>query len=276
MELRVTYRRIPNMGDMLNVPLIKEVFGYDVKYSTKLSVLRAIGSGLGSLVAEQNAKSFYKLLYKPFLPKVHVWGTGFMNYAKSDKYFIVRKMEVAALRGRLSKERVERALDSELSCPLSDGGILASYLLKEKEEKRFKIGVIPHFRERQNPIFKKLADSYNDSLLIDVTQDPHIVIQQIAQCECIISTSLHGLILSDSLGVPNVHAVYSSLIKGDGFKFDDYYSGYGMEHLYIRLRDNDVPQIYDIVNNYAISHNQVEQKKREMIEAFPFPHQFKY
>jgi len=276
MELRLTYRRIPNMGDMLNIPIMKEIFSYDVKYSTKSSVLLAIGSGLGSLVAEQNAKSFYKLLYKPFLPKVHIWGTGFMNYSNSRKFFVVRRMEVAALRGRLSKERVERALNRELSCPLSDGGILASCLLKEEEEKRYKIGVIPHFRERHNPLFKKLADSYKDSLLIDVTQDPHVVIRQIAQCESIISTSLHGLILSDSLGVPNVHAVYSGLVKGDGFKFDDYYSGYGMEHQYIRLRDNDTPQIYDIVNNYAISHDQVEQKKREMINAFPFPHQFKY
>lgn len=265
------------MGDMLNEAIIKEIFGYDVICSqTRIAELSAIGSGLGVFISNRNLKSFTKmLLYRPFSPKVYVWGTGFINYSK-DKDFIIRNVEIVALRGQLSKERAERALKKELSCVLSDGGILASYLLNETIEKKYSVGIIPHFREQDNPIFKKLAASYNDSLLIDVCKDPHDVIKQISQCECIISSSLHGLIIADSLRIPNMHIVCSKKLKGDGFKFDDYYSSYGINHPYFDLKDNKIPCLIDIVKNYQIRDQDVEEKKKGMIDSFPFPHNFKY
>lgn len=277
MDLKVRYAKCSNMGDMLNEAIIKEVFGYNVICSpTGTAELSAIGSGLGVFISNRSLKSFAKmLLYRPFSPKVYIWGTGFIKYS-DEKNFVIRNLDIVALRGQLSKERAERALNKELSCVLSDGGILASYLLNEKIEKKYSVGVIPHFREQEDPIFKTIASSYNDSLLIDVCQDPHVVIKQIAQCECIISSSLHGLIIADSLKIPNIHVVYSNELKGDGFKFDDYYSSYGLKHPFVVLKHNECPSLFDVVNNYQIKDIEVEKKKRDMIESFPFTHDFKY
>ena len=50
------------------------------------------------------------------------------------------------------------------------------------------------------------------------------IIEQITSCEFIISSSLHGLIVSGAYGVPNVWAEFSDNIRWQYFKFRDYYS----------------------------------------------------
>ena len=51
------------------------------------------------------------------------------------------------------------------------------------------------------------------------------VIDEIKKCECVISSSLHGLIISDAYGIANVRVKFSDSIKGGDFKYKDYYSG---------------------------------------------------
>ena len=53
-------------------------------------------------------------------------------------------------------------------------------------------------------------------------------------CKHIISSSLHGLICSDSLGIPNRWIKLSQLL-GNDFKFKDYYSVFDIEPQYIEL-----------------------------------------
>ena len=60
--------------------------------------------------------------------------------------------------------------------------------------------------------------------------DWHNVIDQIKSCENIISSSLHGLIVSDAYGIPNVWIKISDNINGGEFKFKDYFSGVKREY----------------------------------------------
>jgi hypothetical protein len=44
----------------------------------------------------------------------------------------------------------------------------------------------------------------------------------------VISSSLHGLIVADSLGIPNVWLRLSPDVLGGDYKFKDYYSVFGL------------------------------------------------
>lgn len=270
--LKVYYVTFPNMGDILNEMIIENLFGFKVKKHTPLTgELSAIGSGLGLFTLHGGLRSrlkqkFYGLLF----PSVSIWGTGFISYEKKDSTFYRRKIRFAAVRGQLSKKRVETIIGQKLDIPTGDAGILSSYLISTPSVKKHKVGIISHFREQDDPVWKELLNNYDNSIFIDVLQHPSIVIPQIAECEYVISSSLHGLIIADSFNIPNIHIVVTDKLLGDGFKFDDYYSAYGIEHPYLDMKKDAFPTLEWIKTNYKITQDMVEKMKIEMIKSFPF------
>lgn len=141
----------------------------------------------------------------------------------------------------------------------------------KKIEKKYTIGIIPHYKEQDEPVFGKLADTFSKSVLINLKAEPMSVYEQIGSCEYVISSSLHGLIISDSFGIPNLHVKATDKLIGgkDGFKFKDYFSGYELEDNPFDI-NNNVPSISDIIDRYKIKPEIVEMKKKEMIDCFPF------
>jgi pyruvyltransferase len=52
---------------------------------------------------------------------------------------------------------------------------------------------------------------------------PKKFVKQIHECEYILSSSLHGIIIADSYGIPAYHIELSDKIIGGQWKFKDYY-----------------------------------------------------
>ena len=68
---------------------------------------------------------------------------------------------------------------------------------------------------------------------IDVCAPFHEVIEAAGQCEHIVSSALHGLVLADALEIPNrwlwwVDDADRDLLGKPEFKYRDYYSAFGM------------------------------------------------
>ena len=83
-----------------------------------------------------------------------------------------------------------------------------------------------------------------------------------------ISSSLHGLIASDSLGIPNMRFVASDKIIGGDYKYNDYYSSYGINQpVKFDLRENifSENQLYFIDSNYSISQDKIREKQCELL-----------
>ena len=70
-------------------------------------------------------------------------------------------------------------------------------------------------------------------------EEVYNIINQIKECEIIISSSLHGLILADAYEKPSLRFNYSNKLVGGDFKFEDYYSGVGLDsHETIQIDDD--------------------------------------
>jgi pyruvyltransferase len=92
------------------------------------------------------------------------------------------------------------------------------------EAKRFGVGVVPHYADA-------LAVDITDPAVsvIDVLSDWRRVIDRITECQTIISSSLHGLIIAEAYGVPATWFTRNRGVVGNGFKFRDYYESTGRE-----------------------------------------------
>lgn len=150
----------------------------------------------------------------------HVLGTGLMDWTHPEP-FDLTAAKVHLLRGRLTLENCKTFGRP----PLGDPGILA-YLFAPIWKPEYEIGLIPHYVEKDHRQIKYWMKK--GAHLIDVQSGVQNVINEASKCERIISSSLHGLVLADSLGIPNhLVVLHPNWVWGRcGFKFHDYYSVY--------------------------------------------------
>lgn len=199
------YNKVMNVGDFLNVYLVERISGrkpYLVRtpfFSHLLPV--------GSIMHFSNRRSV-------------VWGSGLIK--EEDAQFCSYS-KVVALRGMLSKKALSSRDGGLDGVALGDPAVLMPFFYKRPELKKiYRVGVVLHYSERDMDIFKGLVG--DGVTFIDVSQVETGFIDKLCQCEYVISSSLHGLILADAYGIPNKWAVFSDRIIGGRFKFMDYYS----------------------------------------------------
>lgn len=89
------------------------------------------------------------------------------------------------------------------------------------------MGVVPHYVDKGSKEIQ-LIRSLSSIKLIDVFSPVEEVLREIQQCEFIISSSMHGLIVADSFGIPNNRVKFSDGII-DNYKFVDYYSSFNID-----------------------------------------------
>lgn len=271
-QIKVYYTKLHNMGDQLNELILEKCFGCEVVRCSFLEgELCAIGSCLGMYTLHGTFPMRIRQRINGIAsPHVSIWGTGFINYSDCEGIFFKRDMDFCAVRGELTRKRVEKMTGRTLDIPTSDAGLLASELLEVKPEKCYDVGIIPHLCDLKDPRVSELIEKYAGKF-INVKDEPMKVIEEIARCRCVLSSSLHGLIVADSLGIPNLHVVFGDRLLGDGYKFDDYYSAYGMTHTPYDLRTERLPELSMVEDRYSIRKEAVAEKKRALKEVFPFP-----
>ena len=138
------------------------------------------------------------------------------------------------------------------------------------EEKEYDLGIIPHFADMELPVFEKIQTHFPNSVIVDVRKDPETVIKQISSCRRTISTSLHGLVISDSYGIPNCWCEASENVLGNGFKFRDYFSSFGKERKPFDLRENTFPDKDSLYATTFSRTSELKQQQRALIKTFPY------
>lgn len=185
-----------NFGDQLGPYLIKKYTGHEAQWVPAAeSKIVVVGS-----IAEHLPPNYSGVIA----------GIGLGNKTTKKDF---SKANVLALRGPLTDLRVA----TEQIPVLADPGLLAADFA-EQQEKEHSVGVILHYADRWNSI---------SGHQIKITDPIETVINEAAKCKQIVTSSLHGLILADSLGLPRKWVRYPR-IQGEGFKFYDYSLSLGM------------------------------------------------
>jgi pyruvyltransferase len=194
---------VKNFGDLIT-PLLLKHYGF---------------SPLWALPQEAQVLSTGSILQN--LPESYsglVLGAGLLW----DKKLPLPQATVLGVRGELTRERIGAPKD----VLLGDPGLLLSRLYENRRNKSHALGLIPHYLDWKDPRISQISRRYKKEILvINVMREPHEVIREIDRCECILSSSLHGLIVADSLGIPSAHLNLSGKVLE--FKFQDYSSAIG-------------------------------------------------
>jgi pyruvyltransferase len=124
--------------------------------------------------------------------------------------------DVRAIRGPLSADGLALPMSS---FALGDPGLLANELVPTPT-RHIKLGILPHWTDSKLAHRPEFAP-YNP-FVIKPSWKPLDVIAAIGQCEKLVTSSLHGLILADAYGIPRRFEPCPLFDLDTLFKFRDY------------------------------------------------------
>jgi len=148
-----------------------------------------------------------------------VWGTGFIHKQSKLNY---KPNKIHAVRGPLTRDLL---LNQGFDCPeiYGDPALLFPLFYKPIVKKRYKYGIIPHYIDSNNSWVRQF-ENHKDVKVINILDTPGTkFIDEIHECEILLSSSLHGIIAGDAYGIPSYWIELSDKVQGNGFKFKDYF-----------------------------------------------------
>ena len=130
-----------------------------------------------------------------------------------------KELKVCAVRGPLTRKTLRQ---QGIDCPevYGDPAILLDEIVPATRsgEALYKLGICPHY------VDKETIEVDDPSVtILDIQTPLEEYLPRMLECERIVSSSLHGIIIAEAYGVPADWMVVSDKIAGDGFKFRDYY-----------------------------------------------------
>lgn len=192
------FNEVPNFGDLLSPFIIENVLSTKVVWAEPSRTGKILG--LGSIIDFASENDV-------------IWGSG----VKKPFDFNIQNVDVLAVRG----PRTAKVLGINSPITYGDPGILVPLFIPAKT-RNSKITIIPHYVD-----YAEIVNDYgNDPAfqIIDVCDlDFRKNCELISQSDLVISSSLHGIIISEAYGVPAHWLKVSDKIIGGSYKFNDYY-----------------------------------------------------
>lgn len=200
------YNGVKNVGDQLAQGLISF---YANKSAVMPPLVRYFEHYLivGSIIEKSCSKST-------------VLGSGTNSEKKLTQIKDIK--EVKALRGHITQNLLSKHLNIVFDVPLGDFALLYPRIYNPKIDISYSFGIVLHYVDFSNEIANLIE--LHGGLVISVNQDPKDFIDMLLSCDKVISSSMHGIILSDAYNIPNKRIIISNNIIGADLKFSDYYS----------------------------------------------------
>lgn len=152
-----------------------------------------------------------------------VYGSGIRNIDQD-----ILPGNIKCVRGPLTRKRL---LEIGCECPpiYGDPAFLLKYYYNPPKKNIYKLGIIPHVSQ-----YSKVNELYNNEknvLVINLKSiDIESIIDQVVQCEKTVSSSLHGIIFSNTYNIPVRWIKFDNNIMGDDTKFYDHFLSIGRDN----------------------------------------------
>lgn len=241
-----------NFGDWLSPVLVQHLSGREVVHAAPNDAdLVAIGSIL------------QRVKHRWWNRRVNIWGSGFIEAREP----VAARHHYHAVRGKQTAQLI-----TGVNPPaLGDPGLLVDRLLPHYAQvpKRYAVGLVPHYKDQQHPAVQQFLQRVPNSAVIDILSEPMDFLPQLAACEFVLSSSLHGLIVADAFRIPNAWIELSSSVRGEQFKFRDYYSVFDIDNpKALSLDSLSTAVIADIATSYQ--RGKLAEVQQSLLSAFPF------
>lgn len=184
-------------------------------------VVRGVASRLGLVEPIADSRTLFSIgsvLHHAASGDV-VWGSGVNGKIRPESYSF-DQLDVRAVRGPRTAEFL-RNRGIAVPSVYGDPGLLVPLVVPElvaaAESKIRRVTVIPNLND---------VAAYRGVEYLDPRSPLEEVLRTIAQSELVVGSSLHGVIVAESLGVP------ARLVKSSAepsFKYDDYFLGTGRD-----------------------------------------------
>lgn len=241
-----------NLGDDLNFYLIKELTRKTVipywhcwwARKGHLKNYMVIGTLLGTK--------------KHYNDAVVVWGSGFSG--EQQHRFFPKKYR--AVRGYKTGEILRKnGFSTELA--YGDPVLLLPLVYKPHSKKKYEWGIILHVDEPENDFVSTLLNDNPEihRIMLSGYSDWRNVIDEICACKRIISSSLHGLIISDAYKIPNCWVTVSGVLSHVHFKFLDYFSSVG--------RSEEEPYKFNDMDDFNLLKEKIKTWHSPQIDILP-------
>lgn len=255
-----------NWGDDLNYYFLKELTGRPIVFYHNFKLAKLLHFKnymcIGTLLDAVNYSNANTI----------VWGSGCSGL---NRRFVAPE-QIKAVRGAKTKDYCE---SFGVKCPdvYGDPALLLpliypmnnKIILRQNKKKR--IGVIPNIYDLNHFIIYKLhKESISDVVVINMSHYNHWtdIIEEIRSCDIILSSSLHGLIVSDAYRVPNVWISLSGNAIVGHYKFLDYLDSVG-RLVDAPIKVDNVEILYTLKGECASSKKILELQKK-LIKSCPF------
>lgn len=145
-----------------------------------------------------------------------VWGSGIIK--KNEN---VRAAKFVAVRGPRTRKRLLE-LGYQVPEVYGDPALLLPRFISNVAEKKYDLGIIPHYVDYDS-VVEQFKSNSKVKVVNLMTNDIVRTTQEILACKQIISSSLHGVIVSHAYEIPALWVKFSNKLAGDNVKFYDYF-----------------------------------------------------
>ena len=197
-----------NWGDEVNKIICSKISGKAVnKISTEEEAATFRYYCIGSILQSAKSNNF------------EVWGTGLMH---SNGRLPYAPNKIHAVRGPLTRDLL---LKQGFDCPeiYGDPALLYPMFYKPNIKEKYRFGIIPHYVDFSDPWVQKFSNNPDVKIINIKDRTCNKFIDDIHECEILLSSSLHGIIAGDAYGIPSYWIELSNKVHGKGFKFKDYF-----------------------------------------------------